>query len=233
MSSRCPPAAALSAWLDDELGRSEASQIREHLERCETCCAEVVTWSSVARDLRSIADAPAAARGDCPDGEELLRYSANLCGKDEDERVEAHVLDCPACTAEVRRLIQSERAGSLEVGDSAAREVDASAPLRRLRLSQRPLVALAAALIALAVWRLAPVSNDDEVVVRGGTAAVQIEITNQSIEGRARPHAHEPVVAVLAHGHVVTRLREANGWTRVELEDGRRVWLRSSELKGP
>ena len=61
------PRTRLMAWLDGEAGE-QAEAVREHVERCPACAAEVECWRSAGDELRSVIDAglgqvdPLAAR---------------------------------------------------------------------------------------------------------------------------------------------------------------------------
>ncbi len=66
--------------------------------------------------------------------------------------------------------------------------------------------------------------------VRGVPAPVKLEVVVDGVAAHARPGEDEPVIATLNRGTLVNRLEESQGWTRIELPDGRRVWVRSVQV---
>lgn len=50
------PAAALDAYVDDELDEAEADRVAEHLERCPLCRRRLGLTVQVRRSLRAMAE---------------------------------------------------------------------------------------------------------------------------------------------------------------------------------
>jgi anti-sigma factor RsiW len=88
----------------------------------------------------------------------------------------------------------------------------------------------ATAVLAIVVVRFVPFgTNARDVGFRGVQEAPRLEVRADSV-ARARPGDDEPILATLSRGTIVTRLEESGEWTRVELADGRRVWMRTVQL---
>src|SRR5579859_5063000 len=83
----------ISFALDREALPEEANN---HLEQCETCKRRLIRYEQANAFLVS-----RLYRSQCPSGEQLSLYSANLLPADQSIRIANHVLDCPLCTAEV------------------------------------------------------------------------------------------------------------------------------------
>ena len=73
-------------------------------------------------------------------------------------------------------------------------------------------------------------TNGSDVGFRGVPEARQLEVRTEGSPARARPGDDEPILATLSRGTIVTRLDESGEWTRVQLADGRRVWVRTVQL---
>jgi len=260
MQPTCPTATTLSAWLDNELGGEESQSIRFHLEACATCREQVLGWVRTIGQIgiegprdRGI-EGTSSATETCLDPEALVAYSeAELTG-DDATRAERHLQTCARCVGEVQRLIRLRVA----IGESTtavpepartfspAAAIGWGARLRawvesfgeRFRPRWPALGALAAtAVVILLVTRFVPFGNrGDEVQFRGIEATQRVEIIADKAPGRARPGENEPILVQLSRGSVATRLEESGRWTRIQLPDGRRVWVRSAEvspLEGP
>ena len=76
-------------------------------------------------------------------------------------------------------------------------------------------------------------SQTGDVQFRGVSAAPDMHVVADNVTARARPADDEPVVATLGRGTVGKKLSESGQWTRIELADGRRVWVLSTELSLP
>ena len=83
----------ISFALDGEALPEEANN---HLEQCETCKRRLTRYEQANAFLVS-----RLYRSQCPSGEQLSLYSANLLPADQSIRIANHVLDCPLCIAEV------------------------------------------------------------------------------------------------------------------------------------
>lgn len=83
----------ISFALDGEALPEEANN---HLEQCETCKRRLARYEQTNAFLVS-----RLYRSQCPSGEQLSLYSANLLPADQSIHIANHVLDCPLCAAEV------------------------------------------------------------------------------------------------------------------------------------
>jgi hypothetical protein len=84
----------------------------------------------------------------------------------------------------------------------------------------------ATAVLLIVVGRVVPFTGQDRGVhYRGQDSLREVEIIADDVTGRARPGKNALVVAVLSRGTVAIRLEESGDRTRVELSDGRRVWV--------
>ena len=70
------------------------------------------------------------------------------------------------------------------------------------------------------------------IVDRAGAAGarVVVQVSGDNVSARTRPSDDEPVVATLGRGTVATKLEESGDWTRIEMLDGRRVWVRADAV---
>ncbi len=83
----------ISFALDDEALPAEANN---HLQQCETCQKRLTIYKQTNAYLLSH-----LYRSQCPSGQELSLYCADLLPADESVRIANHVLDCPLCAQEV------------------------------------------------------------------------------------------------------------------------------------
>jgi len=83
----------ISFALDDEALPEEANN---HLQQCEICQKRLARYKQANTYLLSH-----LYRSQCPSGQELSLYCADLLPEEERIRVANHVLDCPLCTNEV------------------------------------------------------------------------------------------------------------------------------------
>jgi len=84
----------ISFALDDEALPIEANN---HLQQCETCQKRLARYKQTNTYLLSH-----LYRSQCPSGEELSLYCAELLPAEELIRIANHVQDCPLCTNEVK-----------------------------------------------------------------------------------------------------------------------------------
>jgi len=192
----------------------------------------------------------------CLDEETLVAYSEAELTAAEAALTEQHLRQCTHCVSEVQGLIQIRRAmesppQKAEIRSLASAErpalssvegvgVRARALLARCRewiewisaTSAKPWPALGAvavtALLVLVIVRFLPGGAD--VQFRGIPGPVKVEVIANSVIARARPSDAEPIVATLGRGTQATQLEQSGGWTRIELPDGRRVWVRSQAV---
>ena len=83
----------ISLALDEETLPEDTNS---HLQQCETCQQRLARYKQVNAYLLSH-----LYRSQCPTGEELSLYCADLLPSNERMRIANHVLDCPLCTNEV------------------------------------------------------------------------------------------------------------------------------------
>ena len=191
----------------------------------------------------------------CLDDETLVAYSEGQLGNDEARRAERHLRECTRCVSEVQRLIHLQ----IEVGEVAADPTGvtvsvaepvaervrtaATAWVERLyewlrsagRLIAQPWPAVGAvaaiALLVLVIAHVLPGGRND-VGFRGfASRARKVEVIADNVAARARPSDDEPIVATLGRGMEATQLEQSGEWMRIELPDGRRVWVRSGDLR--
>ena len=94
LNSKAPTDEELISFaLDDEALPAEANN---HLQQCETCQKRLASYKQVNTYLLSH-----LYRSQCPSGEELSLYCADLLPTEERVRIANHILDCPLCTNEV------------------------------------------------------------------------------------------------------------------------------------
>jgi hypothetical protein len=87
----------------------------------------------------------------------------------------------------------------------------------------------AAALLLITIGQLrGPESS--ETHFRGGDQIVRVTIVGDAVAARARPGDREPVVEVLPRGTMAVSLEELADWNRIRLADGRRVWVRRTDV---
>jgi hypothetical protein len=85
----------ISLALDGEALPGEANN---HLQQCETCKRRLASYKQVNAYLLSH-----LYRSQCPSGEQLSLYCADLLPADERMSIASHVKDCPLCATEVEQ----------------------------------------------------------------------------------------------------------------------------------
>jgi hypothetical protein len=83
----------ISFALDDEALPAKANN---HLQQCEICQKRLTAYKQTNAFLLTH-----LYRSQCPGGQELSLYCANLLPEEESIRIANHVLDCPLCANEV------------------------------------------------------------------------------------------------------------------------------------
>lgn len=259
MMQTCPPNETLSAWLDDELSQAESHSVRGHLEGCTACRGQVIGWIETVQKCGTVVSSDHALRArltTCLDDEALVAYSEGQLSDNEARRAEHHLRECVACVSEVQRLIHLQvEVGEVPIGVATATPPAPEPTVRwvraavtgwlgplgewlrsagRLVLQPWPALGAVAAmvLVVLIVARFLPGRGADDVQVRGVEPALQVEVMAETVIARARPSEDEPIVATLVRGTVARPLEQSDEWTRIELFDGRRVWVRSVQLSG-
>jgi len=92
----------ISFALDDEALPAEANN---HLQQCEICQTRLARYKQTNTYLLSH-----LYRSQCPSGQELSLYCADLVSEDDRIRIANHVLDCPLCAneaAETRTFLRT------------------------------------------------------------------------------------------------------------------------------
>ena len=84
----------ISFALDDEPLPVEANN---HLQQCETCQKRLARYKQTNDYLLS-----RLYRSQCPSGQEISLYCADLVSDEDRVRIANHVLDCPLCAQEVK-----------------------------------------------------------------------------------------------------------------------------------
>jgi len=242
----CPTPTLLAAWFDGTLAQSEADRVEDHLDQCGQCRQHVLDWSE---RLQPAAVHEGEASAGCPDGEALVAYCHTTAPADAAAAgIEAHLRRCIRCVQAVQQIMRLDRQlqeAPTAAGSTAAARVPEPARAaavwwERLRELLTPqmwpsaAVAFAALVLVLGVTRfvLSPASLR-EMQSRGAdgrTGTVQVEII-AGVAGRARPADNEPVVAELQRGLRAQRLETSGQWVRIELGDGRRVWVPSTAVE--
>jgi predicted anti-sigma-YlaC factor YlaD len=247
----CPNLSTLVAWLEGSLVGTKAEHVEHHLDGCGLCRRRALDWNLRANAPETDTEAPA----DCIDEETLVAYSsaAEALGRGTVVQVEQHLQQCARCVSILQHFMRVERLLAPESTPAAyaepvsaevarvprARRANegASPWSQRLREFLTPNVwagaALAAAMalvLAVGVTRfLSPSGPYEDMRVRNATRPAPVEITTDTV-GRPRPAADEPVVVELPSGTQGQWLEASGEWTRIELEDGRRVWVESKTV---
>ena len=194
----------------------------------------------------------AAAEGatDCPDAERLLAYCGATLDTTAETLVEEHLRHCAQCVAAVQHFVRLGRQMERDEKPSAVVAAPAHAAIAARhsagrvaiaalrawweqlgdlltpRLWAGGAVAFAVLVLAIGVTRfLGPPAMQE----RGGAAPAMVVLTADAV-GRARPAEDEVAVTRLARGTRAQQLEVTAGWTRIELVDGRKVWVRSDHV---
>ena len=101
----------ISFALDDE---ALPLEINNHLQQCEICQHRLSTYKQTNSYLLSN-----LYRSQCPSGQELSLYCADLLPAEESMRIASHVLDCPLCEKEVAETRTFFRTLDIELPASA------------------------------------------------------------------------------------------------------------------
>lgn len=232
----CPSRAVLVDWLDGLLEMSEEDRIEAHLDECADCRAALLAW----QERLGGAGAPSAG---CPDDETIVAYGTESSRLDALAigRLERHLSSCEHCAQLLQRVVTP-------LPDDVAAPAVAPPPTRlvakvsvaswigawlaslrgAVSLDVRwPALAAAAALLITVVRFATPMGPDNQV--RDLVPAAAVEVVTDTV-GYARPAAGEPIVATLPRGSVGRWLEVSGEWTRIELADGRRVWVATTAV---
>ena len=101
----------ISFALDDEALPTEANN---HLQQCETCQKRLTAYKQTNAYLLSH-----LYRSQCPSGQELSLYCADLVSEEDRIRIANHVLDCPLCANEVAETRAFLRTIDIELPEPA------------------------------------------------------------------------------------------------------------------
>jgi hypothetical protein len=240
--AECPPRAQLIDWFDGLLATNEAERIERHLDGCQRCRRALLDWSEPVRSPNGMAS------GECLDEEALVAYAAaatTVLPRPVAE-IERHLQHCVRCVGALQHLmrlpqqVEAAAGPATEVRRVVAAPTAAAARATALRWFERardlftpgmwPRAAWAAAavlVLAIGVSRFVGSRGDyQQSRARSAEQVALVEVTADT-PGHARPAADEPVVLQLARGTRARWLETAGMWTRIELADGRRVWLQS------
>jgi hypothetical protein len=202
----CPSDEVLVAYSAGELDAELSACIEEHLLHCPHCvrvAQDMVHWQMALAENEAGAASNAAA--------DLAKPHQRGW----------HIVD--------NHLRDALRA----IGLGRDIESRASRPhlpaLSRLSL---PAAAVVAVLLLFVALRWLPAENRaTEAGFRAFGTARQVRVLNDGVTARARPGEDQPVIVTLAHGSSGRFLQTDREWTRIELPDGRRVWVRSAEVE--
>jgi anti-sigma factor RsiW len=250
----CPAMPALVEWFDGTLDHGAADRIEGHLTDCGRCRRSLLDWSERA----GVGIGSAAPTPECPDAEILVAYRAAALDASAAADVERHLQQCARCVPALQHIIMLQRQMQPEpVAETIATEAvfgravapspvtlplwkrgmkgDLSSWWQWLRESLTstawPRAALAAAavlVLAVGITRFIQPSNQlQEMHGRSGEHAAMVEMTADT-DGHARPALDEPVVVRVARGTQARWLEASGEWTRIELADGRRVWVETT-----
>jgi anti-sigma factor RsiW len=248
----CPAMPTLVEWFDGTLDHDAADRIEQHLDRCGRCRQSLLRWSERAgAGIGSASETP-----ECPDAETLVAYGAATLDASAAADVERHLHACARCVRVAQsitvltRQLQNEPPAKATVSTSAIERAEMRATVRPrltgtasawwqwLRESLTPTVwpraAFAAAVVlvlAIGITRfIQPLNQLQEMHGRSGERVEMVEITADT-PGRARPAFDEPVVLRVARGTQARWLEASGEWTRIELADGRRVWVETTTVR--
>jgi len=240
--AECPPRSQLIDWFDGLLATNEAERIERHLDGCQRCRRALLEWSE------PVGSPTAPASGECPDEETLVAYAAATTALPREvAAVERHLQHCFRCVGALQHLmrlpqqVEAAAGPETEVGRVVPAPTAAGARAITLRWLDRlgdlfrpgmwPRAAWAmAAVLVLAIGASRFVGSGVDYQQSRARSAEQVALVEVTADtpGHARPSADEPVVLQLARGTRGRRLETAGMWTRIELADGRRVWLQST-----
>ena len=89
----------------------------------------------------------------------------------------------------------------------------------------------ATAMLVVVVARLLPSGGGgDDIRYRSIAGTAQVAVMADDVVAQARPGDDQAAITALKRGTVASRLEETNEWTRIQLADGRRVWVRSTQV---
>ena len=259
-SAECPSAMTLSAWLDGEADTATSQRLQSHVRECQVCRQQALAWVEAVRLLPSRpthSGAPAvypeivsvdAVSQSCLDEESLVAYCDAQLSAAAAARAEHHLGECGRCVAEVQRLV-AVRVAMEETAEAplaaAPPQPVAKVPRRTAALRaavqsvgtalRRPWPAMgllaATAILVVVVARLLPSGGSgDDIRYRSLSGTPQVVVMADGVVARARPGDDQAAVVTLERGTVASRLEEANEWARIQLADGRRVWVRSTQV---
>ena len=190
----------------------------------------------------------AAVSEGCLDEERLVAYCDAQLSPDETVCAEQHLGECGRCVGEVQRLI----AVRVAMEETAEAPVPAAPPQRVGEVRRRvaalramlqsvghalarpwPAVGMvvATAMLVVVVARLLPSSGSGaDIRYRSIAGTAQVAVLADDVVAQARPGDDQAAITALKRGTVASRLEESNEWTRIQLADGRRVWVRSTQV---
>jgi hypothetical protein len=253
ISGECPDVETLVAYSAAALDATAATEVERHLRRCARCVpalqhimvlqrqmqpevgvqssATLPAWKLVFAHI-SVFLTRAARRGRTAGESNSPAESWEKSSKDDSRQTVGVGLS---------RLGSAGKRPRSEAGDVGHDPHWAKGELpfwwTRLRELLMPPAWPRAALAAAAVLVLAigitrfiqPTGRSQEMRARSGGQIETVEITADTA-GRARPALDEPVVLRVTRGTQARWLETSGEWTRIELADGRRVWVEKQSV---
>jgi anti-sigma factor RsiW len=234
----CPDTETLVAYCAAALDATAAAEVERHLRRCARCVPALQHIMVLQRQMEPAAEAASTAA--------VLVRAAGESNSPAESREKSSEDDSRETVG-----VGLSRLGSTQPGNSTPwrRYMGARADLFRgwavrwrlwwqrlgplLTSASWPRAALATAaalVLAIGITRFVlPSGQIQEMRGRSGEHVVAIEITADTV-GRARPALDEPVVERIARGTQAQWLETSGEWTRIELADGRRVWVENNTV---
>jgi anti-sigma factor RsiW len=223
-ATTCLDEETLVAYSEAELTAVEAARAEQHLQQCTHCVSEVQRLTH----LRAAMESPQKAETSSLASEGL--EAAAPLGETQPLALRSRLSPAASRRAparENRRFWYSAGVRAQEMLSLLRHWLES---IGRIQVQPWPALGAVAAtaLLVLVVVRFLPGRAD--VQFRGIPGPLKVQITTDSAIARARPSDAEPLVATLGRGTQATRLAQSGEWTRIELPDGRRVWVRSAEV---
>jgi anti-sigma factor RsiW len=222
-ATTCLDEETLVAYSEAELSAVEAAHAEQHLRQCTRCVSEVQRLIHLRTAMESLLQK--AEIGSLASEERVgVKAISSLPAVGKRPSSSSLSLWARACPELVEGV--GVRAQGL-----IGRLRDWLESIGRIRVQPWPALGAVAAtaLLVLVIVRFLPGGAD--VQFRGIPGPVKVQIITDSAIARARPSDAEPIIATLGRGTQATRLEQSGEWTRIELPDGGRVWVRSHDVK--
>jgi len=206
ISGECPDTETLAAYGAGALDAPAAAEVERHLQQCARCVPALQHIIMLQRQMQpepvaeTIATEAVPGRAVAPSPATLPLWKRGIKGD----------LFFPA-----RGRVASLTSWWQWLRDS----------LTPTMWPRAALAAVAVLVLAIGITRFIQPSNQlQEMHARSGERVEMVEITADT-PGRARPALDEPAVLRVARGTQARWLETSGEWTRIELTDGRRVWV--------